>query len=179
MTQATASAWFFARAGQRQGPVDIGALRQLLASGQVTAGDLVWREGMAEWMAAGRLAELWPGGVVPAGPPPMPGDPIGYYAPAPASGGAANDMGQDAGMRLLLPVGRSLWAIAAGYLGLFSVLLIPAPIALAISIIAIVDIRKHPDRHGMGRAVFGLVMGLVFTVLLLVMVVAVAGNHRR
>ena len=41
-------------------------------------------------------------------------------------------LGDDAGMRLLLPVGRSGWAIAAGYLGLFSLAVIPAPIALVI-----------------------------------------------
>src|SRR4051794_36538416 len=64
--------------------------------------------------------------------------------------------------RMLLPVGRSGWAIAAGYLGLFSLIVLPAPIALIFSIIAIRDIRKsrtaaHP-KHGMGRAIFGLIM---------------------
>lgn len=86
--------------------------------------------------------------------------------PQPAVG-----MGQDAGMRLLLPVGRSGWAIAAGYLGLFSVLLLPAPVSLLVSIIAIRDIRRsatNPNpKHGMGRAVFGLIMGLLGTGLLI------------
>jgi hypothetical protein len=67
---------------------------------------------------------------------------------------------------MVLPVGRSGWAIAAGYLGLFSVLMFPAPLALVSGVVAVIDIRKHPDRHGMGRAVFGIVMGLVFTVFL-------------
>lgn len=70
-------------------------------------------------------------------------------------------LGDDAAIRLLLPVGRSLWAIAAGYLGLFSVLICPAPVALLVSLIAIWDIRTHPEKHGMGRAIFGLVMGLL------------------
>lgn len=52
----------------------------------------------------------------PALPPPLPGD-----------GGL--------GMRLLLPVGRSGWAIAAGYLGLLSPLSLPAPFAIAAGII--------------------------------------------
>jgi hypothetical protein len=63
---------------------------------------------------------------------------------------------------MLLPVGRSFWAIAAGYAGLFAVLFVPAPIALILGIIAIYDIKRHPDRHGMGRAIFGLVMGAIF-----------------
>ena len=73
-------------------------------------------------------------------------------------------------MRLLLPVGRSGWAIAAGYLGIFSLILFPAPVSLLISIIAIIDIRKsqsseHP-MHGMGRAIFGLLMGIIGTAIL-------------
>jgi len=83
----------------------------------------------------------------------------------------AERLGDNAGMRLLLPVGRSGWAIAAGYLGLFSLIVFPAPLALVISIIAIWDIRKsksseHP-KHGMGRAIFGLIMGIVGTAILL------------
>ena len=69
-------------------------------------------------------------------------------------------------MRMLLPVGRSGWAIAAGYLGLFAVLLFPAPFALLTGVLAVRDIRAHPDRSGMGRAIFGIVMGAVGTVLL-------------
>ena len=73
---------------------------------------------------------------------------------------------EDAAMRMLLPVGRSGWAIAAGYLGLFAVLLFPAPFALLTGVLAVRDIRAHPDRSGMGRAIFGIVMGAVGTVLL-------------
>lgn len=80
-------------------------------------------------------------------------------------------LGENAGMRLLLPVGRSFWAIAAGYAGLFAVLVLPAPIALILGIIAIYDIKTHPKRHGMGRAIFGVVMGAIFTILLLIFVI--------
>ncbi len=74
-------------------------------------------------------------------------------------------------MRMLLPVGRSWLAIVAGYLGLVSVLMCPAPIALAFGILAIRDIRKHPEKHGMGRAIFGVVMGVLGTIPLLVFIV--------
>jgi len=80
-------------------------------------------------------------------------------------------MGQDAGIRLLLPVGRSVWAIAAGYLALFSVLLVFAPPALICGVVAISDIRKSKlgpnPKHGMGRAIFGIVMGSLGTIGLL------------
>ncbi len=76
-------------------------------------------------------------------------------------------IGDDRLMRALLPVGRSGWAIAAGYLGLFSLLFIPAPLAILTGIIGIIDIKRHPHRHGMGRCVFGIVMGVLGTVLLI------------
>lgn len=78
------------------------------------------------------------------------------------------DIGQDAGMRMLMPVGRSGWAIAAGYLGLISVLVFPAPFAVIAGILAIREMKRDPEKHGMGRAIFGLVMGGLFTLALMV-----------
>ena len=99
----------------------------------------------------------------------------------PAGTAPPKSLGDDAGMRLLLPVGRSGLAIAAGYLGLLSVLLFPAPLAVLLGILAIRDIQKHPDRHGMGRAIFGLVLGGLGTVLLAIMIVGfvIAGITAR
>ncbi|MDQ2088101.1 DUF4190 domain-containing protein [Herbivorax sp. ANBcel31] len=71
----------------------------------------------------------------------------------------------DAVMRMLLPVGRSGYAIAAGYLGLFSPLLIPAPLAVIFGILAIRDIKKNTHKHGMVRAIFGITIGAICTVL--------------
>jgi hypothetical protein len=75
-------------------------------------------------------------------------------------------MGQDAGMRMLLPVGRSGYAIIAGYLGLFSLLVFPAPLALIFGVLAVLHIKRDPTKHGMGRAIFAIVMGVLGTVLL-------------
>ncbi|BCX47558.1 hypothetical protein HAHE_14660 [Haloferula helveola] len=81
-------------------------------------------------------------------------------------------MGDDVGMRMLLPVGRSGWAIAAGYLGLISLVIVPAPLALIVSIVAVRDIQKSrrtgKPKHGMGRVIFWLIMGGLGTVVLLV-----------
>jgi len=69
-------------------------------------------------------------------------------------------------MRILLPVGRSGMAIVAGYLGLFSLILLPAPLALLFGILALQDLKKHPDKGGRGRAIFGIVMGAIFSLFL-------------
>jgi hypothetical protein len=82
----------------------------------------------------------------------------------------SSDIGDDAGMRMILPVGRSALAIIAGYLGLFSLILIPAPLALIFGILAVIDIKKNPKKHGMGRAIFGIIMGVIFSILLIIMI---------
>jgi hypothetical protein len=83
------------------------------------------------------------------------------------------DPGDSAAMRMLLPVGRSGLAIAAGYAGLFAFLILPAPIALVLGILAVIDLRKNPEKHGMGRAVFGLVIGALGTALLVFVALSV------
>ncbi len=68
-------------------------------------------------------------------------------------------------LKYILPIGRSGYAIAAGYLALFSVLFVFAPFALLFGILALRDIRLHPEKKGKGRAWFGIVMGALFTLL--------------
>jgi hypothetical protein len=77
-----------------------------------------------------------------------------------------------AAMRLILPVGRSGLAIAAGYAGLFAILILPAPLALLLGILAVMDIKKHPEKHGMGRAIFAIIMGGIFSIGILFMLFA-------
>jgi hypothetical protein len=88
----------------------------------------------------------------------------------------STSLGDDPGMRFLLPVGRSGFAIAAGYAGLFSLIPIFAPLALLLGILAIWHLRRNPELHGMGRAVFGLVMGVLGTLFLIFILVAIAVN---
>ena len=83
----------------------------------------------------------------------------------------SNDIGADPAMRMVLPVGRSGWAIAAGYMGLFSLLCVPGPIALILGVIAVIDIKRNPERHGMGRAIFGIIMGTLGSIGLLLTIV--------
>lgn len=79
----------------------------------------------------------------------------------------------DPAMRMLLPVGRSLWAVFAGYAGLFAVIPFFAPLALVLGIIAVWHLKRNPKLHGMGRAVFALVMGTLGTLLLAFFLVAI------
>ena len=138
-------ATYLSQNNQQVGPFEDAEILASLAAGRCSPEDLAWREGMPAWVP---LRTLFPA-AAPA-PPPLP---------------VTKQMGDDFGTRMLLPVGRSGWAIAAGYLGLFSLIVLPAPIALIVSLIAIRDIRKHRNdphpKHGLGRAIFGLIMGVL------------------
>jgi len=60
--------YHYSRDGQSFGPVSVEQLRQLAAQGQISGTDLVWKEGMAEWVPAARFK-----GLIPAAPiAPMP-----------------------------------------------------------------------------------------------------------
>lgn len=85
-------------------------------------------------------------------------------------------LGDDPVMRLILPVGRSGLAIAAGYLGLFSFIPIFGPIAIIFGVLAIRDIKAHPNKHGMGRAIFGIVAGALATLVTLVLLIIAAAK---
>ncbi|MDR3232741.1 MAG: DUF4190 domain-containing protein [Planctomycetaceae bacterium] len=89
----------------------------------------------------------------PIKPADIPPDPEGfekdnYFVPSSASSG---------------------WAIAAGYAGPLAICPFFAPIALILGIIAIRHVKKH-QLAGRGRAIFGIVMGGIFTLILLTFV---------
>ncbi len=86
---------------------------------------------------------------------------------APTSGaGDANDLA------LILPVNTNGWAIAAGYLGLFSVLGIFGPLALLCGAITLVQLKRRPGSRGHVRAWLGVVMGSLGSILLILFVIA-------
>jgi len=65
--------WHYAnRSGHQQGPVDAATLRAAFARGDVDAGSLVWRDGLAQWVTLSEVAgEL--GIAMGAVPPEVPG----------------------------------------------------------------------------------------------------------
>jgi hypothetical protein len=102
-----ASRYFLSVNGQNYGPYEMDQLRQMVQQGTLTRETLVWKEGMAQWTAAGTVQELAPlfsaGSAsapaepapqrprlrveAPAQPAPAPAQP----APVPAPAAAAQD----------------------------------------------------------------------------------------
>src|SRR5947209_4374256 len=73
------------------------------------------------------------------------------------------DDSADPVMHWLLPVGRSGWSIAAGYLAFFSIVPIVGAVcgilAITFGILGLGSSKKNPRLGGRGRAIFGIVAG--------------------
>jgi len=72
-----ADMWYVGIKGQRSGPLTSSQLRQMAARGELGPGDMVWQEGMANWVAASTIKGLF---AAPTAGAPRAGNP--YAAPA-------------------------------------------------------------------------------------------------
>lgn len=78
----TSSPWFVMVKSKQEGPLDTGALAELIASGAVTGRSYFWQQGMPDWKRGQDIAEL-AGLFAPAAPPPAPPPPPARAAPPP------------------------------------------------------------------------------------------------
>jgi hypothetical protein len=85
----------------------------------------------------------------------------------------------DHAMRWVIPVGTSGWAIASGYCGLLSLAVcFLGPVAIFCGVMAIRETNADPNLGGLGRAIFGIVTGLIGTVGLGLMIYVLIANPR-
>jgi hypothetical protein len=98
---------------------------------------------------------------------------LGHYLPAQPIQSiypqAAPNQDMLESFRYIVPLNCPVIAIIAGYSAFFAVLLFPAPIALILGIFAMWHIKKNKEKklEGKGRAIFAVVMGTIFTVILI------------
>jgi len=155
------STYRISRSGKPVGDFELPQVKQMLESGVLLPSDHAWTAGMHEWQT---LAALFPAMSPPVLPPRAPA-PAAPYAQPPAA--AAQPSEPNAFLALVVPVGRSGWAILAGYLGLVSIMMLPAPFAILCGVLAIKDIRKNPHKLGLVRAWFGIIAGSTCLLVLL------------
>lgn len=82
--------WYYTRSGQQLGPVPFQQLQAMVGAGQLMPADMVWKDGMPDWVQAGTVPALFPPAQPMPGPgympqPPYPQAPYqqGPYAPQP------------------------------------------------------------------------------------------------
>jgi hypothetical protein len=143
-------AFLVRRGGEQFGPYPFADLQRYALEGRFRPTDVTWSAGMAAWEPISLVLQR-----------------RGVSLPPPTHGETNESL------KWVLPVGRSALAIAAGYLGLFSVLLLPAPLALVFGILALKDLKKNPAKLGAGRAWFGVIAGGLGSLGLIFMLVAV------
>jgi GYF domain 2 len=131
-------AWFCEINGERRGPLSLLEMKQLVASGVIRRQTPVWPPGADET---------------------QPGTPAGEFL------AFLTTAQTDENLKYLLPVGRSGWAIAAGYLGLFSIIPFVSYAALFVSIYAAIQLKKNPKKLGWGRVITGLVLSSLFSLI--------------
>jgi len=80
--------WYYSNNGSQLGPVSTEVLKGMIADGRVKLTDLVWREGMSDWLPVSSVSELTPSSINPPVQsssqvaPPVSGTPNPYQAPA-------------------------------------------------------------------------------------------------
>jgi len=144
------SGWFYEVGNERLGPVSLEVLQVLVRSGKVGRQTRVWAEGLPEPVPAGSFAVLFSAAAAPVDP----------------------------SLKYILPVGRSGWAIAAGYLAIFGMVIpLLCFLALVCAAVAVADLRKHPEKLGWGRIIFAFFAGGLWSVgHLILLVVLLAGK---
>jgi TM2 domain-containing membrane protein YozV len=60
--------WYYAAGNERHGPVSAAELKTLADAGTLKPTDLVWKDGMADWVPARSIKGLFPAGASPVAP---------------------------------------------------------------------------------------------------------------
>lgn len=61
------ASWFWMKDGQKHGPIDTPQLKQMAQAGQIKPTDLIWREGLPDWVPASKAKGLFGAEAAPAG----------------------------------------------------------------------------------------------------------------
>ena len=158
--------WFYAKNNERKGPVSASQLRSMVVSGEVAGSDLVWCEGMGNWIPASeiqdfdspRVGAAGAGAVPPQGLQSPQVVPPGAQAGAPVSIPNAEPVGVRPSAN-----GKAITSLVCGCVGVTCCgILIPSILAVIFGHIAKGEIRASGGQQGGdGMALAGLILGYV------------------
>lgn len=170
--------WFYARNNQQQGPVTLPALQDMARSGQLQPTDLVWREGMPNWLAAQQVAELFapqpaafppaaPQGQWQAGPPSAtPPSSMPYYGGAPVAYGATGKSYN----------GMAIGSFVCSLVGLLFCGVVLGIVAISLGVSAMNGMKTSGNSQGRGLSIAGVVIGVVDILAGIVIVLVMVGR---
>jgi hypothetical protein len=169
--------WYYASGGVQMGPVDGATLKRLAASGELKPAELVWRDGMGDWVSASKVPGLFatatpaPLAVAPTGAAPAP-----EYAlqQPPQARADVLPYGTGAGV---MPAAHPTGGVTARGVDLlnqtrpwvmfFAVLMFIASAlgvlgGIAMLLMGVVGAASGPRGAGAGLGAIGLVLGLIY-----------------
>lgn len=136
---------------QQLGPFTEDEIKAQLAAGTITLQDHVWWQGQANWLPLGQTSLVTPGAA------PIPGAP----APAVYVPGA------------IMPTSKlAIWSLVCGCLSLLCSLFTSVP-AIILGHMSLSEIKKNPGMQGKGMALAGLILGYVFTTLIIIYIISI------
>jgi len=154
--------WYYSKNGAQLGPIGPAEMESKLKAGEVAPTDLVWKEGMADWLPAGKVPELQ-AILSPSAPSASEFPP----APAPVSPYASSPVSHPPAAVAFGPVSQGQ-AIASMVCGIVSLVIcclwfVSGPLAIVAVVlghVAISKAKKDPARFGgKGMARAGLITG--------------------
>ncbi len=158
--------WYYAKNGHQNGPLPTEDMIDRIAMGEISATDLAWCEGMADWLPVSEIPQLKVlppvREEVPAAPPVGASQPSPYQAPASAAPAATPSY---AAPGQVPSQGLAIASLVCGILGLIGCCMwfISLPAALAAIVtghLANSKIKADPQRFtGKGMARTGLITG--------------------
>ena len=158
--------WFYAKNNERKGPVSASQLRSMVVSGEVAGSDLVWCEGMGNWISASEIQDFDspPVGAAGAGAGPPQGHHSPQVVPPGAQAGSPADIPYPAPVGSKPPTnGKAIASLVCGCIGVITCcFIIPSILAVIFGHIAKGEIRASEGQQGGdGMALAGLILGYV------------------
>ena len=156
--------WFYAKNNERKGPVSASQLRSMVVSGEVAGSDLVWCEGMGNWIPASEIQDFDSPRVGAVGA--EAGSPQGHHSPQVVPPGA--QAGAPVNIPNAGPVGvrpsangKAITSLVCGCIGVCCCFtLIASILAVIFGHIAKGEIRASGGQQGGdGMALAGLILG--------------------
>jgi hypothetical protein len=138
--------WYYAVGGAQQGPVDLSVLQQYVASGSIQPSDVVFREGMTDWIPVQSVPEL--AMMTRATSPPSGAGPTSGPAPGVGAAGAPPESN-----------GMAIAGFVCSLLGCLTCL--PALLGLIFSLVAL----SGKNQANRGLAIAGAIISGIWLVL--------------
>jgi len=156
--------WYYSQNSTQLGPVSDAQLRAMLASGDLAATELVWREGMRDWAIASAVAELASSlpnpGLTGGGVPPRPPQAVPHPSPYAPPSGHLPYVPQPPTSALAIA------SLVCGIVGLMTCLFLPGIPAVICGHLALNRIAEPgANLQGRGLAIAGLIMGYIGVVI--------------